>query len=234
MITSLGAPPSTDFLSVRTRLGGRTVVTVVAVAAVVVVASSAVAWDGSVAGWEAAPLRWIVAWPDWFEPALWLVQQFGIVFTPIVAGIVVVSFTRRWRHLAPFVSVLPLKLILEKAIVKQLVDRERPYTALGGEIDVRGSQLAGFSFPSGHATTAAATAVLVAAFLPPRWRPLPFAVAVGVGVARLYHGEHNLLDVVAGAALGIALGVVLWFAFLDRDATVEAAGVETVDGGSVP
>ena len=35
-----------------------------------------------------------------------------------------------------------------------------------------------------------------------KWRPIPLIWAVVVGVARLYYGEHNMLDVVAGFAMG--------------------------------
>lgn len=206
-------------LAVRTRLESRVVLIVLAVTVAIVVAASAVAWDGAVPRWEAEPLRWIVGWPDWFEPVLWVVQQAGVLLAPVVVGLVVFSCTRRWQHLVPFVLILPLKLLVEKAIVKQLVDRERPFTSIGAEIEVRGPQLAGLSFPSGHATTAVATAVLLVAFLPPRWRPLPLAWAAVVAIARLYYGEHNLLDVVAGAALGTAFAVVLWHALLNREVT---------------
>jgi membrane-associated phospholipid phosphatase len=36
-------------------------------------------------------------------------------------------------------------------------------------------------------------------------------LAALVGVARLYMGEHNLYDVVAGAALGVLIGMLLWY-----------------------
>ena len=60
------------------------------------------------------------------------------------------------------------------------------------------------------------TAILVAAFLPRKWRPVPIVWAFVVAVARLYYGEHNVLDVVAGAALGTMFASVLWFVFLNR------------------
>ena len=68
---------------------------------------------------------------------------------------------------------MPLKLILEKAVLKQLIERERPFVTVGPDITVRGPAFEGLSFPSGHTTTAFAFAILVAAFLPRRWRPLP-------------------------------------------------------------
>ena len=39
-----------------------------------------------------------------------------------------------------------------------------------------------------------------------------------VAVSRMYYGEQNLLDVVAGAAIGTAFGTVLWFLVLNRPA----------------
>ncbi|MEL6892172.1 MAG: phosphatase PAP2 family protein [Actinomycetota bacterium] len=206
-----------DFFAVRTRVEARTVSAIVATAFVLVVVSSAVAWDGTVPAWEAAPLRWIVGWPDHLEPIMWVIQQVGVLMAPVIVGAIVAWRTRRAWHLLPFVLILPLKLSIEKAIIKQLVDRDRPFTSLGPDIEVRGPQLAGLSFPSGHATTATATAVLLVAFLPRTWRPIPIVWAFGVSVARLYYGEHNVLDVAAGTALGLAFAVVLWFSLLNRE-----------------
>jgi undecaprenyl-diphosphatase len=40
-------------------------------------------------------------------------------------------------------------------------------------------------------------------------RVIATVLAVGVGVARIYLGAHNALDVVAGAGLGLILGALL-------------------------
>lgn len=197
-------------------LSGRAVIAVVSFCVVLVVASSAVAWNGDVPGWEEAILDFVNGWPDWLQPFMWFIQQVGNLFAPIIGGLVIVAFTRRWQHLVPFVLVLPLKLGIEKGLVKQSVKRERPFVSVGDSVDVRGPAFEGLSFPSGHATTAFALAVLLTAFLPPRWRPVPIIWAAFVGVARLYYGEHNALDVVAGAGLGTAFAMVLWYFFLNR------------------
>ncbi len=197
-------------------LSGRRATTAVAGAVILVAATSAVAWDGDVPRWEAEVLDFFNDWPDWFEPVMWALQQVGVFLAPLVAGLVIVRLTRNWRYLIPFALVLPLKLAIEKGVVKQLVERERPFVSVGPEVKVRGPAFDGLSFPSGHTTTAFAMAILVSAFLPPRWRPVPLVWAVVVGIARLYYGEHNFLDVVAGAAMGTAFAAILWFAFLNR------------------
>lgn len=194
----------------------RAAVAILAGSVGLIVASSSVAWGGSVPVWEAEVLNLFNGWPDWLEPVMWALQLGGVLAAPVVAGVFVVLFTRDWRHLVPFVLVLPLKLGVEKGLLKQLVQRERPFVSVGPEVHVRGSAFEGLSFPSGHTTTAFAVGILVAAFLPPRWRPVPLMWAAIVGVARMYDGEHNFLDVMAGAAMGTAFAAILWFVFLNR------------------
>ena len=189
---------------------------VIAVSLAVVIVCSIVAASGDVADWERSVLEFFNGWPASLEPLFWVLQQAGLLFAPIAVGLIIVALTRRWEYLIAFVLVLPLKLGIEKGIVKQLVDRERPFVSVGPEIDVRGDSFEGLSFPSGHTTTAFATAVLVCAFLPARWRPAPILWAIVVAVSRLYMGEHNLLDVVAGAAIGTGFAMVLWLGVLNR------------------
>ncbi|MDH3680636.1 MAG: phosphatase PAP2 family protein [Acidimicrobiia bacterium] len=210
------SPHRSSPFAVRYAIPARLAAAIVALSAAVAVVSSIAAADGDVAGWEAAGLRFFNEWPDWLEPPMWVLQQVGVIGSPVVAGLIVVWFTRKWQHLIPFVLVLPLKLGIEKAVVKQLVERERPFVSIGPDINVRGPAFEGLSFPSGHATTAFALAILMSGFLPRSWWPLPLTWAAVVGIARLYYGEHNVLDVVAGAALGTAFATILWLTVLNR------------------
>lgn len=64
-----------------------------------------------------------------------------------------------------------------------------------------------YSFPSGHTTViCAATAVLWMRW--PRWRPLYAALGFAVVVGLLGADYHWVSDICAGAALGIAVGLV--------------------------
>ena len=90
-------------------------------------------------------------------------------------------------------------------VLKQTVDRARPSLADSG-IDPIGIVPASASFPSGHAATAFAAAVAVGLVHPRLRRPL-LAVAAVVALSRVYLGVHYVLDVLAGAVLGVAVGI---------------------------
>lgn len=92
------------------------------------------------------------------------------------------------------------------AMLKGLFERSRPPEAIGihALVPVPGSP----SFPSGHAMTAFATAGAVAV-LAPRLRWPLLALASVIGFSRVYLGVHFWLDVLAGAALGLMIGIGL-------------------------
>jgi undecaprenyl-diphosphatase len=88
-------------------------------------------------------------------------------------------------------------------LVKLFVRRPRP--------DVDGlprliATMSNRSYPSAHATTSAAAAVVLAPLLPPPAAPVIASTAVAMSLSRLYLGVHWPSDVVAGFALGAALG----------------------------
>ena len=71
----------------------------------------------------------------------------------------------------------------------------------------------GVGYVSGHAAVAFALATVLAPSLPRAWRPVAFAVASAVALARLYSGAHLPLDAVGGAGLGVLSGTLLRWAF---------------------
>ncbi len=64
-----------------------------------------------------------------------------------------------------------------------------------------------FSFPSGHAMTAFAIALVVSTYYPQLEWPLYF-IATSIAISRIVLGMHFLSDVMAGAVLGSGLGYV--------------------------
>ena len=85
---------------------------------------------------------------------------------------------------------------------KVLVHRHRPF------VHQLGPATATHSFPSGHSATSFACAVVLAS-LAPRLRVPLYVLAVLITLSRLYNGDHYPLDVLAGAALGSIVAVVV-------------------------
>lgn len=125
-----------------------------------------------------------------------------VVFLPVVVWLV---RARRWASVV-WVTVSVVGVGLLNAAVKELVGRPRPQFADGG------AQLTSLSFPSGHASGAAClvtTALVLAWPVLSRtdrrwWTTAGVALALLVGVSRMWLGVHYLSDVVAGWALGVA------------------------------
>jgi len=69
-----------------------------------------------------------------------------------------------------------------------------------------------YSFPSGHSITAFAVAVAVSLFYP-FLLPYLLTVAFLIAASRIILGMHFLSDVLAGSALGAALGYVSFYIF---------------------
>jgi undecaprenyl-diphosphatase len=170
-------------------------------------AASLGARKGAVSDAEQAVFRWINELPGWLERTMWALQLLGVLVTPLVVAVVALAL-RRWRLALALVLLAPLKLIAERQVLKQLVERQRPGQNEPGAI-LRDVPPAGLSFPSGHAIVAVAMAVLLWPYLGRAGRVVVVLLAVAVGVARIYLGAHNPLDVVAGAGLGLLLGGLL-------------------------
>ena len=115
--------------------------------------------------------------------------------------------TRRLLALVAFAVAEALAPLLS-SLLKVLIDRPRPP---GGLVHPVGS-----SYPSGHATDAGTTAVaLVLLFTAAGPGRRPWWIAAGLGIAvmawsRTYLQVHWLSDVVAGAALGIGVALVVF------------------------
>ena len=83
--------------------------------------------------------------------------------------------------------------------IKRLTRRKRPLDETLGNP----------SLPSGHATIAFSAATILG-YRYPKWR-IPLYIGAGlVGFSRIYLGRHYTSDVLTGAAIGTAMGVIVW------------------------
>lgn len=103
---------------------------------------------------------------------------------------------------------LAISLGVESAIVngllKNLLPRERPPMLEERAFDVRRPKTR--SFPSGHASSASLTAVLLSDALP-ALKPLWWGLATIVSVSRVHNRMHHASDVAAGVVIGTGMGL---------------------------
>jgi undecaprenyl-diphosphatase len=146
-------------------------------------------------------LHWPVVTP--VMTALTAAGAHGILW--IAIGLVAAVWLRRPLVLVAVVAAVEASAFAD-GVLKSAIGRERPPLA-----DPKVHPLIALphdpSMPSGHAMMAFAGAVVLAAVLP-RARWVLLALAAGVAVSRVYLGVHYPSDVIVGAGLGAAIGVV--------------------------
>ncbi len=178
-----------------------------AVALIALGVTTLTALPDQVSGFEEAVFRAFNGLPNAVEWLLWTVMQLGAV---LVVPAVAVLALLVWRRLRPTVDLVAAGVLtwLLARLMKDLLGRGRP-GAFFDDVNTRGAGGIGdegLGFPSGHAAVAFALATVVYPYLHLRWRVVTLALAASVGFARLYFGAHLPLDVLGGAALGVALG----------------------------
>jgi membrane-associated phospholipid phosphatase len=134
---------------------------------------------------------------------VWPVMQLGNVVVVPVSAFLAAAF-RRWR-LAAELLVAGTATYFAAKVVKGIWPRGRP-DALLADVVIRGEEALGRGFVSGHAATLAALATVAWPWLGPRGRVVVVVLVVVVCLTRVYVGAHLPLDVVGGAALGLAIG----------------------------
>lgn len=160
--------------------------------------------DGRIAVWLATHRIAVLN-----DPMVWLgtIEKLGAVWVALALLI-------GWRRRLGLPRTLGLALLTALAtlaadslsfLIKDLTHRTRPFVAhrsIHPLYVVHSS-----SFPAGHAATAFAGAVLLS-LVAKRLAPALLALAALIALSRIYVGVHYPTDVLAGAALGAAVGAL--------------------------
>jgi membrane-associated phospholipid phosphatase len=139
-------------------------------------------------------------------PIVWVPMQLGNLLVVPAAILAALAF-RRWR-LAAGLALAGAGVYVLAKVVKRFVERGRPSDVLD-EVVVRGAAPHGLGFVSGHIAVVTALALVAWPWLP-RWgRWAAGAAVAAVFFTRMYVGAHLPLDMVGGAALGVAVGALV-------------------------
>ena len=145
--------------------------------------------------------------PPWLDRLMWGLTQIGNGI--VIVALALILFFAGDHLLAYGLSLGALTLWLVVELAKALVHRGRPFIRLS-QARIVGHRAGGRSFPSGHTSQAFFMATLMAGYFHAGvWAVcLLYAIALLVGITRMYVGAHYPRDVLAGAILGSAWGLL--------------------------
>lgn len=181
-------------------------------------------WRTEQVSLHAAVNRWHAPWSD---ALLSVVTHLGDGLVPTAIAVVLL-FVGTWRTVLLLGLSTGLSAILVQVLKRQVfADHDRPamyahdmpmlHLVDGVTMNHH------FSFPSGHATCAFAMCLSFAVMDRGAGRAAAWAVVAAVlAFTRVYLSQHFTEDVLAGAALGVATGVLMWF-ILYRSSWARAA-----------
>ena len=111
---------------------------------------------------------------------------------------------RRAQQIPLLLAGLAIESLVVNQGIKRLVRRPRPTLEGDPRFDVRRPSTS--SFPSGHASAAGFTAVVLTGWDGARSAPLWWTIGSVVATSRAYVRIHHASDVVAGMTVGAAMG----------------------------
>ncbi len=147
--------------------------------------------------------RWHEPWVERIAILLSKAGENAYVWFGIGVVGAIVDPDRRWQWVV-MAFAGPVAIVVNFGI-KLVFRRKRP--VLDG-LPPLGGAPSSLSFPSAHAT-ASFTAATLATRISPDLAPLVFGLATLMALSRPYLGMHYPSDVLAGAALGAAFGLVI-------------------------
>ncbi len=125
----------------------------------------------------------------------------------IAACVLLMAFQKYRAEGIACSAALIFEVILVNGILKNLFMRIRPYDAFS-ELTILISVPHDFSFPSGHAGSSFAVAVVILLLLPRRLGISAIIAATLISLSRIYVGVHYPTDILAGALTGTLCAVV--------------------------
>jgi glycosyltransferase 2 family protein len=153
--------------------------------------------------------------PGWLDPGVQLVMRFGMFVAAPVLGLL--AFLLRRPRIGTAIVVCGVSAYAVARVMKFIVERGRPAVVFPmQDVITRGAPQDGLGFPSGHAAVSTAIACAIIPLVTWRFRFWLLAIPAAVAFGRVYVGAHLPLDVVGGAAIGVAVAATYHLVLVRR------------------
>ena len=133
----------------------------------------------------------------------------GVPVGYFVAGLI--HDNKALKQKAAYTAAAILLNTASTTLLKNVIKRERPYNSYTGIFPDKIES--DYAFPSGHTSSAFATATSLAIVTKKWYVAVPaFAWSAGVGYSRIYLGQHYPSDVIMGALVGSSSALICHWA----------------------
>ncbi len=144
-----------------------------------------------------------------FDAALPMITRLGEDLVIILIAILLFFLGKKKEKIASMLVFAALFLSrLSVLVLKRITHRPRPFFVYEN-VNLIGKPIFS-SFPSGHTTLATAICIILC-FKYRRFSPAFIALAILVGISRLYVGQHYPSDVMAGFILGSLVAFMILY-----------------------
>lgn len=161
--------------------------------------------------WERVVYAWVDShrnpWLGGVLTTMSSVSEWGMIWFVLLAAMYLAGDAEQKKLVKQILVALFIGSVCVIFPLWHLLPRERPFMVLPG-VHALSLPLHTPSFPSGHVKTAWLLTVVLGHYRP-RFAPGLVLISALISYARMYDGMHWPLDVLAGAALGIGLGLLL-------------------------